>query len=179
MKCQRVIASSKVHVKFKRYLYQNHSRTKMVNSIFCRLLNFFSIFTNVFKEITFKHRFPPLIKYSIYICFYTLHAFWTSTLPNAPRLFAFHYSLLKKRMISNTKVRKKSAIDHLPLLFDLDSMWLLNGSINNISVAQVCAPPLIYSYRARHRCRYTKKRQRKRKKIESIVENKTWGNEKR
>lgn len=166
MKCQRVIARSKVYVKFKRYLCQNHSRTKMVNSTFCKLLNFFSIFTNVFKEIKFKHKFPPLIKYSIYIyiCFYTLHAFWISTLPNAPRLFAFQYSLLKKRTISNTKVKKKSVIDHLPLLFDLDSMWFLNGSINIVSVAQVCAPLLIYSYRARHRCRYTKKRQRKRKK---------------
>lgn len=67
MKCQRVIARSKVYVKFKRYLCQNHSRTKMVNSTFCKLLNFFSIFTNVFKEIKFKHKFPPLIKYSIYI----------------------------------------------------------------------------------------------------------------
>lgn len=67
MKCQRVIARSKVYVKFKRYLCQNHSRTKMVNSTSCKLLNFFSIFTNVFKEIKFKHKFPPLIKYSIYI----------------------------------------------------------------------------------------------------------------
>lgn len=164
MKCQRVIAMSKVRVKFKRCLCQNHPTTKMVNSTFCNLLNFFSIFTNVFKEIEFKHRFPPLIKSSICICFYTLHAFWISTLPNAPRLFAFQYSLLEKRMLSNTKVKKKSVIDHVPLLLDLDSMWFLNGSINIVSVAQICAPPLIYSYRARHRCRYTKKRQRKRKK---------------
>lgn len=67
MKCQRMTTRSKVHVKSKRHLCQNHSRTKMVNSTFRKSLNFFSIFTNVFKEIKFKHRFPPLIKYSIYI----------------------------------------------------------------------------------------------------------------
>lgn len=98
---------------------------------------------------------------------------------NAPRLFAFKYSLLRKRMISNTKIKKKSVINRLPVLSDLDSMWFLNGSINIVPIARVCTPSLIYSYRARDRCRYRKKRQRKRKKIESIVENKTWGNEKR
>lgn len=66
MKCQRETAKSKVRVKSKRHLCQNHSRTKMANSTFCKSLDLFSIFTNVFKEIKFKHRFPPLIEYSIY-----------------------------------------------------------------------------------------------------------------